>query len=102
MVLVEPKQRVGGASLFIFLLEVDVLLRIRSMIWLQNKSYISITTKMVKVVSFKLHAEATYNCKLAVIFALTFLRGLPLPRPLVGGALVSPSGPLECFYLMWV
>jgi hypothetical protein len=28
---------------------------------------------------------------------LTFLRGLPLPRPLVGGVRISPSGPLACF-----
>ena len=28
---------------------------------------------------------------------LTFLRGRPRPRPLVGGARVSPPGPVECF-----
>ena len=28
---------------------------------------------------------------------LTFLRGLPLPRPLVGGVRISPSGPFACF-----
>lgn len=36
------------------------------------------------------------------LMSLTFFLGLPRPRPLVGGALVSPSGPLECFYLMCV
>lgn len=32
----------------------------------------------------------------------TFFRGLPRPRPDVGGARSSPSGPVECFYLVWV
>ena len=40
--------------------------------------------------------------KIARRFLLTFLRGRPLPLPLVGGARISPSGPLECFCLICV
>ena len=32
-----------------------------------------------------------------IMRVLTFLRGRPRPRPLVGGARVSPPGPVECF-----
>jgi hypothetical protein len=67
---VEPEQGIGGASLALRLIKILLALRIRPLVGLQTNK---------------------------IRYPLTFLRGLPRPRPLVGGARSSPPGPRECF-----
>ena len=98
---VEPKQRVRRPTLLVILLEVGLLLRVCSVVWLRaNKKYDQVSTVQVSIVE-SLHGAVGRESR-GCFRLLTFFRGLPRPRPLVGGARTSPSGPLECFYLMCV
>ena len=87
VMIVEPKQRICRSSSFVLLLKVRLFLWVRPVVGLQSQNRVIQEILILKLSKGRL---------------LTFLRGRPLPLPLVGGARTSPSGPFECFYFICV